>query len=142
MSQQASRRVRELAREQAGVVSRQQALKAGMSVGEIYAKVKSGRWSAEHRGVYRTFTGPTERDARLWAAVLYVGAGARLSHGTAAELNGLTDRLDPTIQVKNPARPSNRRPKGRNSAYIAHERPAVASSARASALHASRGDGH
>jgi hypothetical protein len=73
-----------------------------MSVGEIYAKVKSGRWRPEHRGVYRTFTGPIERNAQLWAAVLYVGRGARLSHWTAAELNGLTDRQDPVIQVKIP----------------------------------------
>lgn len=102
MSQQTSRRVHEIAQGQAGVVSRQQALKAGMSAGEIYAKIKSGRWHQMHRGVYRIFTGPIEKDARRWAAVLYVGRGARLSHGTAAELNGLTDRRDPFIHVKIP----------------------------------------
>lgn len=96
------RRLQALADGQAGVVSRQQALKSGMSAGGIYARLESGRWRQIHRGVYATFTGRIDRDARLWAAVLYVGRGARLSHETAAELNGLAGRRSPLVHVKIP----------------------------------------
>jgi hypothetical protein len=43
------------------------------------------------------------REAQLWAAVLYAGKGALLSHETAAELHGLTDRRAPRIHVSVPA---------------------------------------
>ena len=94
--------LQELAREQGGVVSRQQAIKAGMSVGAINARIKFGRWRLLHRGVYATFTGPLKRNAQLWAAILYAGQGARLSHETAAEILGLTDKTSPNIQVSIP----------------------------------------
>ena len=84
---------------QAGVVSRQQALRSGMSHSAIASKVKHGRWRQIHRGVYATFTGPVSREAQLWAAVLYAGKGAQLSHETAAELNGLTERRSSLIHV-------------------------------------------
>jgi hypothetical protein len=79
-----------------------QAIKSGMSVGEIDAKVRFGRWRIIHRGVYATFTGPPARDAQLWAAVLYAGRGARLSHETAAEILGLTGKQLSYIQVSIP----------------------------------------
>jgi hypothetical protein len=66
------------ARDQAGVVTRQQALGAGMSDGAIVARIKFGRWQRVHFGVYATFTGPMTRDAQLWAAVLAAGPGAQL----------------------------------------------------------------
>jgi hypothetical protein len=103
VSSEIPRLLRELAREQAGLVSRQQALKCGMSVGAIYAWIKSGRWRIRYRGVYLTFTGPLARNAELWAAVLYAGNEARLSHETAAEVLGLTDRRWPGIQLSIPS---------------------------------------
>jgi hypothetical protein len=93
----------ELMRSQAGVVSRQQALGAGVSTSMIVSKVKHGRWRQIHRGVYATFTGPLTREAQLWAAVLYAGRGAQLSHETAAELQGLADRRSSLIHVTVPA---------------------------------------
>ncbi|HEY1822561.1 MAG TPA: hypothetical protein VGG83_21760 [Trebonia sp.] len=102
MSRETPRSLQELARVQGGVVSRRQALKSGMSVGEIDARVKFGRWRLVYRAVYATFTGPLRREAQLWAAVLYAGRGARLSHETAAEILGLTDRRLPEIQVSIP----------------------------------------
>jgi len=48
----------------------------------IDTKVRFGRWRQVHKGVYATFTGPITPDARLWAAVLYAGQGAYLSHRT------------------------------------------------------------
>src|SRR6202046_3134472 len=91
-----------LARDQAGVVTRQQALGAGMSDGAIVAKIRFARWQRVHAGVYATFTGPMTRDAQLWAAVLAAGPGAQLSHQTAAEFNKLTDRPSPSIHVTIP----------------------------------------
>jgi hypothetical protein len=41
---------------------------------------------------------------RLWAAVLYAGPSALLSHETAAEVLGLTNRRHPVIQLTVPAR--------------------------------------
>jgi hypothetical protein len=93
----------ELTRDQAGMVTRRQALDAGMSSGAIAARIKFGRWRRVHVGVYATFTGPMTRDAHLWAAVLAAGPGAQLSHQTAAEINRLTDRQSPFIHVTIPA---------------------------------------
>lgn len=73
-----------------------------MSPGAVDARLKSGRWRTAHRGIYITFSGPPQRSAQLWAAVLYAGRGARLSHETAAEIIGLTDRQWPIIQVSIP----------------------------------------
>jgi hypothetical protein len=95
--------LREIARCQGGIVSRRQAIAAGMTPGAIVAKVKYERWQQVYRGVYATFTGPPSREARLWAAVLYAGKGARLSHETAAELHGLADRPTPLIHLTVPA---------------------------------------
>jgi hypothetical protein len=69
----------------------------------IDTKVRFARWRQVHRGVYATFTGPVTRDAQLWAAVLYAGQGAYLSHRTAAEINRLTDAPSLVIDVTVPA---------------------------------------
>jgi hypothetical protein len=93
----------ELARFQAGIITRQQALGAGVSTSTIVSKVKHGRWRQVYRGVYAMFTGPLTREAQLWAAVLYAGKGAQLSHETAAELHGFSDRPSPLTHVTVPA---------------------------------------
>lgn len=78
-------------RRQAGVLTRGQALSAGMSRHAVYARLDSGRWQRLYNGVYATYSGPPNRESRLWAAVLAAGPGAVLSHRTAAELHGLLD---------------------------------------------------
>lgn len=93
---------RNLIRHQSGVVSRSQALKAGLSVGTIKFRVSSGRWRQLHLGVYTTFTGFPGRSAQLWAAILAAGPGAMLSHETAAELQRLADKPVETIHVTVP----------------------------------------
>jgi len=98
--------LRALAHDQAGLVSRRQALDAGMSVGAITARIRFGKWQRVHAGVYATFTGPMSRSAQLWSAVLAAGPGAQLSHQSAAEVLRLTDRRSPLIHV---AIPANRR---------------------------------
>jgi hypothetical protein len=94
--------LRQLARQQSGVVSRSQALKAGLSAGMIKFRISSGRWQQLHLGVYATFTGFPGRSAQLWAAVLSAGPGAMLSHETAAELQRLADKPVETIHVTVP----------------------------------------
>lgn len=86
---------------QAGILSRKQALDARMSRSAIRARVVSRRWQQVHQGVYAIFSGPLNRPARLWAAVLYAGKGALLSHETAAELQNLMDEV-PVIHVTVP----------------------------------------
>jgi len=92
----------QLAREQSGVVTRQQALACGVTNGTIRRHILSGRWQAILSGVYATFSGPLPRAARLWAVVLTAGPEAALSHATAAELIGLVDGQSPLIHVTVP----------------------------------------
>ncbi len=94
--------LRYLAGNQSGVVSRTQALRAGLTADMIKFRVRSGLWRQIHPGVYATFTGVPTRSARLWAAVLSAGPGAVLSHQTAAELQGLTDKPGDSIHVTVP----------------------------------------
>jgi very-short-patch-repair endonuclease len=84
---------------QDGVVTRTQALTAGMSEGAVRSRLDSGWWRTLFRSTYVTFTGPVPRRARLWAAVLYAGADAVLSHESAAELVGLVDEADDDIYI-------------------------------------------
>ena len=70
----------------------------------IEAKVAGGRWRRLFPGVYASFNGPPPRRSMLWAAVLRAGAGAMLSHETAAELAGLTERPSARIHITVPQR--------------------------------------
>jgi very-short-patch-repair endonuclease len=94
--------LRNLVRHQLGVVSRSQAIRAGLTVDMIKFRVRSGRWQQIHPGVYATFSGALGRGPQLWAAVLSAGPGAVLSHETAAELHRLADRPADTIHVTVP----------------------------------------
>ncbi len=112
MKDEVPRSLRELVNRQAGVVSRQQALQAGVP-GEVIAwRVRSERWSKIYPGSYATFSGPLPRLARLWAAVLYAGPDARLSHQTAAELLRLSDEPSPQVHVSIPGSRRVRAPEG------------------------------
>jgi hypothetical protein len=94
--------LRNLAQRQYGVVSRPQAIGAGLSPDMIKFRVSSGRWQQLHLGVYATFSGIPGRGARLWAALLAAGTGAALSYQTAAELHGLADKPATLIHVSVP----------------------------------------
>jgi hypothetical protein len=77
-----------LAEQQAGVLSRQQALQAGLSAAAIDHRLVSGRWVRAHTGVYRTYTGPPGDRSAAWSAVLYAGAGAALDAAGSLWLAG------------------------------------------------------
>ena len=95
--------LRNLAMRQHGIISRSQALRAGLSADMIKFRISSSRWTQVHRGVYATFTGIPGRRAQLWSAVLAAGQGAALSHETAAELDGFADKPADLIHVTIPA---------------------------------------
>lgn len=97
-------RLRKVTGLQAGVISRKQAISSGASPGEIDAKLRFKRWQRVHWGVYATFTGALPRRAQLWAAVLYAGDGALLSHESAGELQGLVDKPAGVVHLTVPAR--------------------------------------
>ena len=59
--------------------------------------------AADLPGRLRDVHRPGKPEAQLWAAVLYAGKGALLSHETAAELHGLPGRRSPLIHVTIPA---------------------------------------
>ncbi|WP_203926536.1 type IV toxin-antitoxin system AbiEi family antitoxin domain-containing protein [Virgisporangium ochraceum] len=92
----------EVARTQAGVVSRAQARRCGITDSRIAAQIRSGRWQRVFPGVIATFTGAMSWPARLWAALLYAGTGAVLSHRTAAELHGLVNQRPGPVHVSVP----------------------------------------
>lgn len=74
-----------------------------MSADSVRSKLRTGRRRHVHRGVYATFTGRLPRQAQLWAAVLYAGSGAVLSHESAGELQHIVDQPSSVIHVTVPA---------------------------------------
>ena len=90
---------------QAGIITRAQALDAGLSRSAIHTRLSTGRWQRVHYGVLATFSGELPRAAHLWAAVLACGTDAVLSHESAAEVSGLlTARADDRVHVTVPHR--------------------------------------
>jgi hypothetical protein len=75
-----------LAGRQHGVVSRVQLLRLGFTRHEIDNRRSSGRLHPIHRGVYAVGHRVVSREGKWMAAVLAGGAGAVLSHGSAAAL--------------------------------------------------------
>jgi hypothetical protein len=89
----------DLALLQRGIVSRAQVLAEGLADEVITARLSRGSWQRLFPGVYAVFSGEVSREAALWAAVLYAGRGAALSHHTAAELWGLVDEPSSLIHL-------------------------------------------
>jgi hypothetical protein len=92
----------DLLRRQHGVLTRRQALAAGLSSATVRARLASGRWQRAGWGVYATFSGPLPRLAVLCAAQLAAGEVAVLSHESAAELVGLVDEPATAIHLTVP----------------------------------------
>jgi hypothetical protein len=75
-------RIEELRELQDGLVSRRQALGAGMTRVEVARLLRRGDWVAVHEGVYVGHNGPLGWHERAWAAVLW-GEPAALTLGSA-----------------------------------------------------------
>ena len=63
-------------RDQAGVISRQQALAIGMYPHDIRKMLRRKEWAPVHHGVYVAHTGPLTWPQRAWAGVLYAAPAA------------------------------------------------------------------
>src|ERR1700712_523701 len=89
----------QLAREQAGVVSRRQSAGFGLSPTVLARLVADGHWGRLGSGGY---LGPDVEPSwlgRVWAAVLIGGPGARVGGLTAARLLGLVDEQALPIEI-------------------------------------------
>src|SRR5256714_7015750 len=71
---------------QRGVLSRSQALEAGLGRGAIQHRLDSGEWQRLHPGVYRMRGAPPSWEQRLMAATLWAGPESAVSHRSAAAL--------------------------------------------------------
>ena len=84
-----------LAAAQHGVLSRRQALDAGLTERAIDGRLSSGRWQVVHAGVYVPTAVPASWHQRVMAAILRGGASALASHRCATalwQLDGLKER--------------------------------------------------
>jgi hypothetical protein len=88
---------------QNGIVTRTQALAAGITADMVRARLASGQRQRIFTGVYATFSGPVPRHSLLWAALLRAGSGAVLSQETAAALAGLAGRPVSMIHITVPS---------------------------------------
>lgn len=93
---------RALAAEQAGAISREQAVRCGLTEGAVDALLKAGRWSRLHAGVYATFAGPVPARTRSWGALLHAGDDAVLAGESALWVWGVVARPPETVQVQVP----------------------------------------
>jgi Transcriptional regulator, AbiEi antitoxin len=87
---------------QAGVLTRAQALAAGLTDRAIANRLRRGRWQRLYPGVYATFSGAPAPECRLWAAILRTGPSSALSHQTAARLWDLSGAAATAIHVTVP----------------------------------------
>lgn len=87
----------------AGVLTRPEALRAGLTRKQLAARLDGGRWQRLHTGVYAAFSGRPSRTSLLWAALLRAGPASALSHQTAAELDGLASGPGRLIHVTVPS---------------------------------------
>jgi very-short-patch-repair endonuclease len=85
-----------------GVVTREELLRAGISVGEIKRRLRTGLLLREHRGVYRVGHRAPSVEARYLAAVRACGDGALLSGRAAAHLLGVLKGTAPPPEVTTP----------------------------------------
>lgn len=87
-------RVASIAYAQDGLITRHQALAAGMSNGAVGRAIR-GRWQVVLPGVYATFSGPLAEIHRLRAAALYAGRGSLITGAMACKLCELQYGPDP-----------------------------------------------
>ncbi len=91
-----------LAERQHGIVTRRQLLALGMGRKAVAERMESGALHPVHRGVFAFGGSGMSTDARRMAAVLACGAGAVLSHRSAARLWGVFPFEPSPIEVSRP----------------------------------------
>jgi hypothetical protein len=93
---------------QSGVISRDQAIDAGLTHAAVDRRIRLRRWVPLHPGVYLTDGHGYDDEARTRAAVLWAGSGAVLSGVAAAWWHGLVADAPAAITVTVPHDPSRR----------------------------------
>ncbi len=96
--------IAQVAESQHGVISLRQLRGAGLAIGAINARARSGRLHRLHTGVFAVGHRRLSREGRWMAAVLALGDGAVLSHVSAAALWGLRASSAATIHVTAPTK--------------------------------------
>jgi hypothetical protein len=91
-----------IARDQYGVITRRQALAAGITPDEIKRRIISGRWHRLWVGVFALAGTPPTWEQRVLAAVLASGEGAVASHLTAAVLHRFPDAVRDVVEITVP----------------------------------------
>lgn len=71
------------------VVSRQQALRAGLTMDALRHRVRSGHWQVVLPGIYLCHPGEPARRQRLMAALLYCGPDAAIDAADACRFHGI-----------------------------------------------------
>ena len=98
--------LQDLIARQSGVISRGQALDAGLTPAAVDDRLRLRRWRPVHPGVYLAGGHPCDDEARVRAAVLWAGPGAVLSGLAAAWWHGMVEEapLRVTVIVPEPRR--------------------------------------
>ncbi len=99
--------VHAIAGSQMGLISRQQAHRAGMSDRQIRSRVAHGLWQPLHPSVFLLGLTPISDEQRLLAATL--ATSAVVSHASAGWLAGLLDRPPSEVHVLGDRTASHRR---------------------------------
>jgi hypothetical protein len=100
----AERRLARIANRAEGIVTRQEALDAGVTAAQIRHRLEAGALTLEFPGVYRLGHRAPSVAARYMAAVKACGDGAGLSGAAAAWFYGLLRGLAPQPEVTAPQR--------------------------------------
>jgi very-short-patch-repair endonuclease len=99
MDRELDRRVAMRASRQYGLITKQQALAAGVTAAGIKHRVMSGRWQIVRPGVYVIAGSPPSWEQAVLAACLAGGTATVASHITAAHLWGFGVSPEPGIHV-------------------------------------------
>jgi very-short-patch-repair endonuclease len=105
-------RIARVAHVQHGIVTAEQLVEVGLTLGAIAKRARRGRLHRMHRGVYAVGHDGLSEEARWMAAVLACGHDAVLSHGAAAVHWGLLRPLDGPIDVSIPSQRGRKRRQG------------------------------
>lgn len=89
----ANNRCARIAARQLGLIARAQALRSGLSTGQIYRRLVTGTWEAIYPRVFRLGGSPRSWQQSLLAAQIWAGAEGVVSHRAAKRLWGL-DGID------------------------------------------------
>jgi very-short-patch-repair endonuclease len=84
---------------QAGVISRAQAIEAGMSGDAVDHRLRTRRWRPLHPRVYLVGGHRYDDEVRVRAAMLWAGEGAVLSGAAAAWWHGMAEEAPATVGV-------------------------------------------